>query len=294
MQRECSKQCGAVLPASNPNRYCTECRRVYQQEYRARKKAEKQAIKAKAVQEAMDALCSGAANMPEQTVHVAAETIRVQPRVLPVITEPDELDRVSAPQSDQAVTPFHFDEQQQKLMAFGRAVPYLLMGAGQVWFRGKSLADSLGYAEPGRAVRDHVPDEYKLSYEDLLKSGGGAAPPLDLQPSHNTTTAIWIDEGGLYELAFKSQRPEAVAFRRWVTREVLPTIRKTGGYGMQSGDAKYNVLLEKISNIEARLDEVVGAKRKKAESRTTKAAELRSTVRLGMLEWKRREGHFAG
>lgn len=87
---------------------------------------------------------------------------------------------------------------------------------GEPWFVGKDVALVLGYQNPSKALADHVDFEDKLNNESLLSLGqrGG-----------------WvINESGLYSLIMSSKLPEAKAFKRWVTSEVLPAIRKNGGY----------------------------------------------------------------
>ena len=84
------------------------------------------------------------------------------------------------------------------------------------WFVGKDVADILGYSNSRKALSDHVDDEDKgVTKSDTL---GG---------SQNITI---INESGLYSLILKSKKPEAKQFKRWVTSEVLPTIRKHGAY----------------------------------------------------------------
>ena len=84
------------------------------------------------------------------------------------------------------------------------------------WFVGKDVADILGYSNSRKALSDHVDDEDKgVTKSDTL---GG---------NQNTTI---INESGLYSLILKSKKPEAKQFKRWVTSEVLPTIRKHGAY----------------------------------------------------------------
>lgn len=84
------------------------------------------------------------------------------------------------------------------------------------WFVGKDVAEILGYANPSKALSDHVDEEDKLNNESLSSLGqrGG-----------------WlINESGLYSLILSSKLPTAKAFKRWVTSEVLPSIRKHGLY----------------------------------------------------------------
>ena len=96
---------------------------------------------------------------------------------------------------------------------------------GEPWLVGKDVAEALGYANPQKAIRDHVDDEDKTLNESFTVNG---------------TQAVLINESGLYALVVGSKLPSAKAFKRWVTSEVLPSIRKTGGYqqnGFRMSDA---------------------------------------------------------
>ncbi len=87
---------------------------------------------------------------------------------------------------------------------------------GQPYFVGKDVADILGYANPSKALADHVDEEDKLNNESLVSLGqrGG-----------------WlINESGLYSLILSSKMPNAKKFKRWVTSEVLPAIVHKGVY----------------------------------------------------------------
>lgn len=84
------------------------------------------------------------------------------------------------------------------------------------WFVGKDVTDILGYTNSSKALADHVDEEDKLNNESLSSLGqrGG-----------------WlINESGLYSLILSSKMPTAKKFKRWVTSEVLPSLRKTGSY----------------------------------------------------------------
>lgn len=87
---------------------------------------------------------------------------------------------------------------------------------GEPWFVGKDVAEILGYSNTPKAIRDHVDDEDKLT-ERIVLSG------------QNREMYI-INESGLYSLILSSKMPKAKEFKRWVTSEVIPAIRKTGGY----------------------------------------------------------------
>ncbi|HFI0563153.1 TPA: BRO family protein [Streptococcus suis] len=84
------------------------------------------------------------------------------------------------------------------------------------WFIGKEIADILAYKEPNKAITRHVDEEDRTKHPILTKGG--------LQDSYI------INESGLYSLILKSKLPQAKQFKRWVTSEVLPSIRKHGGY----------------------------------------------------------------
>ena len=92
----------------------------------------------------------------------------------------------------------------------------MIMQGDEPWFVGKDVAEILGYTNPSKALTDHVDEEDKLNNESLSSLGqrGG-----------------WlINESGLYSLILSSKLETAKAFKRWVTAEVLPSIRKHGEY----------------------------------------------------------------
>ena len=84
------------------------------------------------------------------------------------------------------------------------------------WFVGKDIAEILSYVEPHKAVTRHVDEEDRMKYPILTEGGEQLS---------------WIiNESGLYGLILNSKLEEARQFKKWITSEVLPTIRKTGGY----------------------------------------------------------------
>jgi len=92
------------------------------------------------------------------------------------------------------------------------------------WFVGRDVAEILGYSNPSKAILNRVDSEDKtFLMMDIADSQNGNVP------IGQTKTAI-INESGLYSLILSSKLPKAKEFKRWVTAEVLPTIRKTGGY----------------------------------------------------------------
>lgn len=91
---------------------------------------------------------------------------------------------------------------------------------GELWFVGKDVCIALGYANPRKAIDDHV-------YEEDKYQGDGVTIRDSIGRSQTPTI---INESGVYALVFGSNLPSAKEFKHWITHEVLPTIRKTGGY----------------------------------------------------------------
>ncbi|WP_082113471.1 BRO-N domain-containing protein [Kordia jejudonensis] len=89
---------------------------------------------------------------------------------------------------------------------------------GEAWFVAKEVCDLLGIGNPSQAVSTLDDDEKNT----IIINDGTSGNP-------NKTI---ISESGLYALIFKSKKPSAKKFRKWVTKEVIPAIRKTGGFGI--------------------------------------------------------------
>ena len=116
---------------------------------------------------------------------------------------------------------------------------------GEPWFVGKDVAESLGYADPNKAIAMHVDEEDKLNDKTASSLGqrGG-----------------WlINESGLYSLILSSKLKSAKRFKHWVTSEVLPSIRKTGQYQIPhlSKEMQAIVLLDtRTVQMQERLDKL--------------------------------------
>lgn len=89
---------------------------------------------------------------------------------------------------------------------------------GEPYFVGSDVAKILGYLKPANAIANHVDDEDKTT--TLIRGTG----------SNYKSKAVIINESGLYSLIFSSKLESAKSFKRWVTSEVLPTLRRTGTY----------------------------------------------------------------
>lgn len=115
---------------------------------------------------------------------------------------------------------------------------------GEPWFVGKDVAQCLGYTNPSKALADHVDDDDKLNNKTLSSLGqrGG-----------------WlINESGMYALIFGSKLEKAREFKRWVTSEVLPTLRKTGHYEVAADQSVNQLLAEfgafKVTYVQQMVD----------------------------------------
>lgn len=99
---------------------------------------------------------------------------------------------------------------------------------GDPWFVGKDVAEKLGYANINKAVAMHIDEEDKkvLDFKGFSQNGNTSK----LWSGNDFSNKIVVNESGLYTLIFGSKLDSAKRFKHWVTSEVLPTIRKTGGY----------------------------------------------------------------
>lgn len=110
------------------------------------------------------------------------------------------------------------------------------------WFVGKDVAECLGYTNSKKAIRDHVDDEDKIMGERNVT-------PSITDKLWRVQYPVFINESGLYALIFGSKLDKAKEFKHWVTSEVLPQIRKTGGYIPIEKDDDDLTIMAKALNI---------------------------------------------
>lgn len=125
---------------------------------------------------------------------------------------------------------------------------------GEPWLVGKDVAEELGYTNPRKALADHV-DEDDKGVTKCYTPGGEQEMTI-------------INESGLYSLVLSSKLPGAKRFRRWVTSEILPTLRRQGTYTMQPPKSAME-LLRLQSKAMFELDERVNALEDKVENQMT-------------------------
>lgn len=149
------------------------------------------------------------------------------------------------------------------------------------WFVGKDIATALGYKDPKDAIKKHVDNEDKK----ILK---GQNAPLENIPNRGISI---INESGLYSLILSCKLPNAKKFKRWVTSEVLPEIRKTGGYnGEKKLPQNYMEALECLIEQVKENDELV----KQVEEMKPKAEYFDAAVEAGSYMAIRDTAHVLG
>ena len=124
---------------------------------------------------------------------------------------------------------------------------------GQPWLVGTDVANALGYKNPRKALADHIDSEDK----DVTKCD---------TPSGEQDMTV-INESGLYSLILSSKMPKAKAFKRWVTSEVLPAIRRDGVYQsvkaqqhieqLEATNARLNTAIQNVSSAKAELADII-------------------------------------
>ena len=113
----------------------------------------------------------------------------------------------------------------------------------KIWFRGKDIAKAFSYEKTRNAILKHVNDDDKSILEDIRRGPQIGAPFKNEQGG-----SIFINESGLHSLIFGSRLESARNFKRWVTKDVLPSIRKTGRYDYCIDHKYNNTLTFKIKN----------------------------------------------
>ena len=146
---------------------------------------------------------------------------------------------------------FHYEESKLSVIKY----------KDEIWFKAVAVATILRYKNTMKSIRDHVDPEDKKKLSELgsktkqnetdpLKSKQNESFWLKTGPlNRNEGNTIYINESGLYSLILRSKLESARALKRWVTKDVLPSIRKTGRYSYDDMNHKYNVSLTfKIEN----------------------------------------------
>lgn len=116
---------------------------------------------------------------------------------------------------------------------------------GEPWFVGKDIAECLGYTNTKKAIRDHIDNEDKIMGEQNVT-------PSITDSLGRKQYPTFINESGVYSLILGSKLESAKKFKRWVTSEVLPSIRKTGTYTVVAPqpNTTSSIVVQPTSDIE--------------------------------------------
>ena len=130
---------------------------------------------------------------------------------------------------------------------------------GEPWFVAKDVCEALGLSNTTEALRNLDDDEVGNISNSEVAQNGGRAPRI-------------VSEPGFYKLVMRSRKPEAKAFQRWVTHEVLPAIRRDGGYMAAKPDETPEETMARALRI---ADETMRRQRERIESLSGENAEMR-------------------
>jgi prophage antirepressor-like protein len=149
----------------------------------------------------------------------------------------------------------------------------MLLVNGEPWLCGKDIASVLEYKNVRDAMAKHVDNEDKMRYVDLYGPVANRDTPIE-QPH-----MIYINESGLYSLVLRSRMPTAKQFKRWVTSEVLPSIRRNGYYvDPNIQDEKMQMLVEEYKSRMEAAENKLEAAEQKLEVAEKKVVKLSSFV----------------
>lgn len=158
------------------------------------------------------------------------------------------------------------------------------------YFKARDVATMLGYANTRKAIKDHVDEEDIMYFEDLKNRGNDSLPPIEGVQDHTK----FINESGVYSLIFGSKLETSKKFKRWITGEVLPSIRKTGKYEISYKTVK-PMLTFKIENEDDLHRKTVNFIRQYNERKilfTSTLGELQDTPEKRISAW--RKGYTKG
>ena len=130
---------------------------------------------------------------------------------------------------------------------------------GEPWFVAKDVCEALGLSNTTEALRNLDADEVSNISNSEVAQNGGRAPRI-------------VSEPGFYKLVMRSRKPEAKAFQRWVTHEVLPAIRRDGGYMAAKPDETPEEVMARALRI---ADETMRRQKERIESLSSANAEMR-------------------
>ena len=144
----------------------------------------------------------------------------------------------------------------------------------EIWFVGKDVAEALGYANPQKALRDHVRNGDKTVNDSFTVHG---------------TQGVLINESGVYSLILRSKLPSAERFQDWVTHDVLPSIRKQGFYSLLPDEELLNLLSDRMKKNPRLIRDSTFDEKSKREIEKFSVEKALSNLRLRRKELTKKE-----
>ncbi|AAF05174.1 ORF60 [Xestia c-nigrum granulovirus] len=166
-------------------------------------------------------------------------------------------------------------------------------------YMGHSIAKSVGYANPQKAIRDHVRPEWRKTWSEIVDGTNRSPLVTSFNDSHLPANwqpnTVFITEAGVWALIIKSKLPAAEKFQKWLFEEVLPELRRTGKYDMSEAASTSTEIVNYDKKLaEAQMD-AMRLKLELSEANTTIAkydttiSEMKRNYEHQMGEYKERE-----
>ena len=152
---------------------------------------------------------------------------------------------------------------------------------GEPWFVGKDVATVLGYSNTRDAIARHIDEEDKAG--------------VGIHDGSQMREVVVVNESGLYSLVLSSKLPNAKKFKRWVTSEVLPSIRKHGSYSVQSQFADLSPQLQVLIQMETRQKQIEARQAEQATALAGLEQKLQNTcevIALDKTAWRKDSEHL--
>ena len=152
---------------------------------------------------------------------------------------------------------------------------------GEPWFVGKDVATVLGYSNTRDAIARHVDEEDKAG--------------VGIHDGSQMREVVVVNESGLYSLVLSSKLPNAKKFKRWVTSEVLPSIRKHGSYSVQSQFADLSPQLQVLIQMETRQKQIEARQVEQATALAGLEQKIQNTcevIALDKTAWRKDSEHL--
>nr|DAX75127.1 MAG TPA: repressor domain protein [Caudoviricetes sp.] len=161
---------------------------------------------------------------------------------------------------------------------------------GEPWFVGKDISEILGYKQTANMKKILDDRDYKEINPQAVENTGFIQNGVTLEPNKNIKRMLVINESALYQAIFGSTLEKAKEFKRWVTSEVLPAIRKDGGYMVaKQGETEEELIaravilaqksIERLELENKQKDQIIGELKPKADY-TDKILQSKSVVTI--------------